>query len=371
MSELAAEVEKLTQELASFKTWDSEERCLLDAADGCSPVHVKLKQRQKFGGGLGKVADVAWSPDNRRVATATNDAMLVVYNGMSTTKDYCIFKEAWLMTCAWSPSGKQLATAGLDNACSIHNIPSMDDHDHDGGMDDKPVQTLSKHIGYVGSVAWFNDKEIFTASGDKTAVLWDVEQGKDLFVIKDHAGDVAAVEVLAGTNTFITGSSDTTAKLWDRRTPQCVCVLTLPNKKIVEPPGHGEDEGDEKDKKAEKPYPGINKVKFVPGGNQVVTAGEDGIMRLFDLRTNSQVAFYMDETNLEPCNAIDLSLSGRVMYTGHEDSTMNVWDLLTGAKLDSIVVDKIERTKITGLEVSKDGKAIAVGCRDENCYIFA
>lgn len=67
----------------------------------------------------------------------------------------------------YSPSGSLFATAGFDGKVFIY----------DGTSSDLVGEVGSPaHSGGVYGVAWSPDgKQLLTASGDKTAKLWDVE----------------------------------------------------------------------------------------------------------------------------------------------------------------------------------------------------
>lgn len=110
-------------------------------------------------------------------------------------------------------------------------------------------------------------------------------------------------------NWFISGSCDTTARLWDTRAAGRA-VQTF----------HGH-KGD------------VNTVKFLPDGYRFGTGSEDGTCRLYDIRTGHQLQVYQPQGGDEnlPVTSIAFSASGRLLFTGYaSNNTCYVWDTLLG-----------------------------------------
>jgi DNA-binding beta-propeller fold protein YncE len=71
---------------------------------------------------------------------------------------------------AWSPDGKRVATASWDHTASVWDAATGQE-----------TLTLKGHTGFVTSVAWSPDgKRVATASSDNTARVWDAATGQEL-----------------------------------------------------------------------------------------------------------------------------------------------------------------------------------------------
>jgi WD domain, G-beta repeat len=58
-------------------------------------------------------------------------------------------------------------------------------------------------------------KRVVTASGDSTARIWDAESGKEIAVLKGHAGSVNTAAFSGDGKRVVTASGDSTPHIWD------------------------------------------------------------------------------------------------------------------------------------------------------------
>src|SRR5262249_5217239 len=66
------------------------------------------------------VAGVSWSPDGRRVVTASRDRTARIWDALSGVElvIVCIHDD-WLASVAWSPDGSRIATASRDRTARV------------------------------------------------------------------------------------------------------------------------------------------------------------------------------------------------------------------------------------------------------------
>jgi len=175
--------------------------------------------------------------------------------------------------------------------------------------------------------------------------LWDVESGQMMQCFTGHMGDVMSLDLSPSEsgNTFASGSCDKTVMVWDMRTGQCAQVF----------------EGHESD---------INSVRFYPSGDAVATGSDDATCRLFDLRADREVCCYRKDSVIFACNAVDFSLSGRLLFGGYNDYVVNVWDVL---KCTRVALLYGHENRVSCLGVSPDGTALCTGSWDFNLKVWA
>ena len=68
---------------------------------------------------------------------------------------------------------------------------------------------------------------MLSGSSDKCVILWDASVGlSDQYSVPGHEGPIWSVDVSRDGNTILTGSSDKTARLWNSENGQCTRVFT-------------------------------------------------------------------------------------------------------------------------------------------------
>lgn len=322
---------------------DPDASPLADAAGSAERVNANaIKSRRVLKGHFGKIYALHWANDNRHLVSASQDGKLIIWNGFTTNKVHAIpLRSSWVMTCAYSPSGNLAACGGLDNLCTIYKVPSAGE---EAASANKTFAELAQHEGYLSCCRFIKDAEILTASGDSTCILWDVETKSPKSAFNGHTGDVMSISLCEENNTFVSGSCDASARLWDFRVPNGHCKTFT---------GHESD---------------INSVSFFPDGNAFGTGADDSSCRLFDLRAYAQIQKFADDKILCGITSVAFSQTGKLMLAGYDDFNCHVWDTQQGAMINSLAGHE---NRVSCLGVSPDGKALCTGSWDTLLKIWA
>ncbi|CAN0167336.1 unnamed protein product, partial [Ectocarpus fasciculatus] len=101
---------------------------------------------------------------------------------------------------------------------------------------------------------------VATGSSDSTAKVWDVERGYCTHNFRGHTGVVSVVAFHPDPKrlTLVTGSEDTTVRVWSLSEQACTAVL-----------------------KAHLSY--VTSLAFLPGGTGVVSGGRDRVLNVWAL----------------------------------------------------------------------------------------
>jgi len=348
------QIEECKRQIAEFKERiakqrgdpEGQDQPLVEVATskGNVAVTAALKQRRILKGHFGKIYAMHWAQDSKHLVSASQDGKLIIWNGFTTNKVHAIpLRSSWVMTCAYSPSGNMVACGGLDNLCSVYKLPSNAALPKDG-QQQKTYGELAQHEGYLSCCRFLHDDEIITSSGDSTCILWDVESKTPKAIFNDHQGDVMSVSIFDSQDYFVSGSCDSTAKLWDHRGKKA-CMKTFG--------GHESD---------------INSVSFFPDGNAFGTGSDDSSCRLFDIRAYAQLNKYANDKILCGITSVSFSRTGKMLFAGYDDYNCYVWDTQFGTLVNQLVGHE---NRVSCLGVSEDGKALCTGSWDTLLKIWA
>jgi hypothetical protein len=155
------------------------------------------------------VESAAYSPDGRRIVTASNDKTARIWDA-ATGAQLAVLSghDGFVRSAAYSPDGRRIVTASDDKTARIWDAAT-------GAQ----LAVLSGHGGTVASAAYSPDgRRIVTASYDKTARIWDAATGAQIAVLSGHEGLVESAAYSPDGRRIVTASEDKTARIWDART---------------------------------------------------------------------------------------------------------------------------------------------------------
>jgi guanine nucleotide-binding protein G(I)/G(S)/G(T) subunit beta-1 len=338
------EIENLKQKIQDARK-KARDRGLAEVA-AQTPAMPKLqignRPKRTMRGHLAKIFAMHWSEDSRHFVSASQDGKLIVWDAYTTNKVHAIpLRSSWVMTCAYAPSGSFVASGGLDNVCSIYNLRTSE-----GNV--KVSRELTGHGGYLSCCRFINDSQVLTSSGDQTCGLWDVEKNVERISFTGHDADVMFISCHpSDNNLFVSGGCDAVAKLWDIRDGQCRQTFT----------GHDLD---------------INGVAFHPSGQAFATGGDDSKCKLFDIRSDQEIAKFENEKRSEneavcKITSVAFSLSGRILFAGADDHNCYIWDAIKAEPAGRLAAHE---ASVSCLGVTKDGVALATGSFDSYLKVW-
>jgi WD40 repeat protein len=124
---------------------------------------------------------------------------------------------SYVSSVAFSPDSTRLASASYDNTVKIWDASS-------GAC----VQTLKGHSDYVSSVAFSPDStRLASASNDNTVKIWDASSGACVQTLKGHSDYVSSVAFSPDSTRLASASNDNTVKIWDASSGACVQTLNI------------------------------------------------------------------------------------------------------------------------------------------------
>jgi len=200
---------------------------------------------------------------------------------------------------------------------------------------------LKGHDGVLWSARLAPDgKRIVTASEDKTARVWNAENGDQLAILRGHTEGVRVASFSPDGRQVITGSTDKTARLWNAETGQQSAVL--------------EHDGV------------VRSAAFSSDGRRVVTASDDKTARIWDVQTGKQIAALTGHTARVRDAAF--SPNGRYVLTSSDDKTARLWDSKTG---EPVHILEGHTQSVRGVAFSPDGERAVTTSLDHSARVWS
>ncbi len=115
-------------------------------------------------GHYGKVNDLAWSPEGRRIAVASSNYQISVWDVLTERQTFFYRTNSTGMknAVAWSPDGRYLASGSNDKTVQIWNASTR-----------QLVSTYYGHTGYIMDIAWSPDGSRIASTGvDRSIQVW-------------------------------------------------------------------------------------------------------------------------------------------------------------------------------------------------------
>lgn len=365
--------------------------CAVNVAS-LSKTALNLKPLQVLKGHNNKIADMKWSADSKSILSCSQDGFLIIWNPTTGMKLNAIpLDSQWVLSCAYSPNGRLVASAGLTNNCTIYSVPDIDDGS--SAFQQRIVSVFKGHTCGITACDFIDNHSILTASGDMTCAKWDLNKGQRVVEFLDHFGDVLAMGINrqslsngGGDCIFASGASDGYARIWDTRNNGSISQQFFVSNSD------------------------ITSIQFFADGNSFVTGSDDGIIRLYDVRADCELAKYslpemaqqhynqeIDRTyfhqspmyqeqlleykrarplsveeidsalNISGVMSLDFSQSGRLMYSCYAEQGCYVWDTLK-----STIVGKLDghSNKVSKVSTSPNGYAVCTSSWDSTMRVL-
>jgi WD40 repeat protein len=242
-------------------------------------------------GHIERVRDVSVSPNGARIASAGADATVIVWDTQTGENLFTLTgHDAWVESVAFGPQGQRLASGSRDGTLRMWNVAG--------------------HTAGVYAIAFNPDPALpmlATASGDRTAKLWDVSSTtpRVLHRLEDHTDTVFRLAFDPRGERLATASFDKTAKLWDIRSGQLLGTFE----------GHSDQ---------------LRDVAFSADGDFLATSSADGTAWLYPLAewSPTPVQVRHDGTNTVQVSAIAMHPNPNVTQwvTAGWDGVLKLWD---------------------------------------------
>ena len=249
-----------------------------------------------------RVTSVAWSPDGKRIASASDDKLVTICDSSNGTT-FHIYRghAAEVYAVAWSPDGKYIASAGADKTVQIWNA-TTGNH----------LLTYSGHSGAVNSVSWSSDStQIASGSDDKTVQVWNVSTGNLAILYSAHTASVLSVAWSPDNTRVASGAWDNTLQAFSTIATEAFAVGDT----VFSYGGHSAE---------------VYAVAWSPDGASIASASGDKTVQISNGIDGTTRRTYKGHSNI--VLALAWSPDGKRIASGSADTTVQIWNPANGQK---------------------------------------
>ncbi len=278
----------------------------------------------------GVLMDCRFSPDGKRVATASWDGHARVFDaGTGLPVGDSMRHRVGVGDVAFSPDGRWLATASWDSTARLWDAGSGD-----------PASTSLRHAGYVSTARFSPDgRRLVTASQDRTARLWELGTNQAARLVLRHSGSVNFARFSPDGLRVITGGCDGAVQVWDALTGQK--RLRLSHAGCV-------TDGD-----------------WSADGRRIVTATDRGMAQVWDAEDGRTVGSAVRHE--KQIGHVEFRSDGKAFLTASDDGTARVWDATTGQPLTPALS---HARSVTHAAFSPDGRLVVTSSLGRQAQIW-
>jgi mono/diheme cytochrome c family protein len=255
-----------------------------------------------------RVYDICHSPDGKWLATASGDPgvygvaklwLAEPGGGAKPVRDLVETLDV-VFAVAFSPDSKRVAAAGADRTIRVFEVETG-----------KMLAQIEDHADWVLGIAFSPDgKRLASASRDKTAKVFDLEKKESLVTFPAHVQPVYTVSFIPDGKGVATGGEDNRVRIWSPDTE---------GKPIREIGGFGG---------------AVFKLCYSPNGQNLLAAGADKVVAVFDAK-GAQLRKLQGHTDW--IYALAISPDSKTVASGSWDGEVRLWNIADGKPIRTIV----------------------------------
>jgi WD40 repeat protein/serine/threonine protein kinase len=244
---------------------------------------------------LGPVECAEFSPDGRRVLSASRDGTIRIWDSATGQELATAQHGDRVLHAGFSPDGARFISASADGTARIWSVTNG--------------ASLTPSLVHTGAVSWAefsaDGKWVVTASSDRIAKVWDAATGALRQAFVGHSTPIVAAHFSPDARVVATANETGGQRIWNVESGRTLFEMNVRSR--------------------------IHSLAFSPDGQRLVTGYEDGTARIW----NSSNGLMVGEPVVHSVNRIPVwsamfSRDGRLVVTSGEDGTAQLWNSENG-----------------------------------------
>jgi len=311
------------------------------------------------------LSSIAISPDGSRIATASHDKMIRIWD-MRSGKEMHTLRghREWATKVVFSGDGRNLATGGGDEAVRLWDVETG-----------RLIREFGKQRPWVEAITFSADGTLLgTASQDCVARVWELSSGKLIFELRGHEGWVVSMAFSRRGEFVLTSSGDYTARVWSLSSGEQVHLLRAHNDEVQRAEFDSQNQrimtlgGDRDglvylwDRESGRLLSSLGHremrftdATFTSAGKELVTLGEDGVLRVWNAHTLKELHKY--RTGIKSDLRMSLSSDATKAAILGDGATIRIFSL--GESTAPRLISDAQRTP-NSTRFSPDGSCLAM-----------
>lgn len=242
-------------------------------------------------GHTSRVFDISFTPDFQKIVTTSKECIRV-WNARTLTCLQSIYPQQSTLSAALHPSGEQIAAASSNGVVQLWEI--------DRG--ECLANFSGRTMRFLAAIFDRSAEQVIAGRDDGAILRWSLTgqttPGREYL---GHNDIVRSIAISPDNTKLVSGSHDTTVRLWNLATGECLKVITSHN------------------------Y-WVSRVIFLDDNN-IISCGEDGKICHWNLVAN--------KVNILPTNpqywlmGVGASVDGKIVTAGYNNNTIELWNFAT------------------------------------------
>ncbi|HNN95756.1 MAG TPA: CHAT domain-containing protein, partial [Pseudomonadota bacterium] len=291
--------------------------------------------------------------------------------------------ESYVYAVAVSPDGSRIATASADHTLRIWDA-----------LRGEPLQVRQGHTDIVLALCYSPDgRRLASGSADGTIRIWSTDDSSEPLVLKGSGEWIKTLAFSPDSRRLAVGSGDLFIRIWTMEADGIIrervlqghgrkssCVAFSPDgKRLVSASdngcvylwdvGEGAGEGDAT--AAPRVLKGheswLNSVAFRPDGKRLVTGANDGTIRIWDLEGAEPTASLVLKGHSDAVYSVAFSPDGSQVVSGSGDKTARIWSA-DGRESPRLLGG--HRGVVTSVAFCSNGQGVVTGSLDRTARLF-